>query len=555
MTSLIASTTVLAEAEWTPRDRQERLAQYLTEKQRRMAYRSLYYFCKYVIGFSDMELQPHWELCQFIQKNLGLDMLILLPRGNFKSSIISVALPLWLHWRARNLRILLSSFELQNSKNFLGLIRSHIERNDLFRRICGVWENPDGTWHTTALSLLGRTKFKAEESLTASSIRVTKVSQHYDLALLDDLQTDKNIKTREMINDVQSYLDLLLPILDPQTDGPLSRKNVVKHGPRIIVGTRWLFDDIYGRLISKEQKRRKMGKSPALQMLIRRAYNKRKTKVYFPTRFSVAYLEALQDESNMSKSHFSAQFLNEPLPEEDQIFKLKHLGFFHSTHRVMRGVVSPMPRVFHKFTTLDPSGGESDESDWSAFVTVAVDSEWNIFVWDVYRDRLVGNEPIIEKMFEIHEMHKPLRFGVESVLFQKSIVWGFKAACRTKGKWFHVQPLKTDNKVAKDWRIAGFQPFVTSNTVYLRVRDGIDLTQSNEELYHELVDGQDALADEMLRFPRAQTKDCLEALAYMPQLIHPAGAAAPKPPPDDITFDMLRERVARRNAGLLSVGG
>lgn len=545
---------MLVDAEWTPRERRERLAQLLIEKQRRMAFRSLYYFCKYVIGFSEMEMRPHWELCNFIQRNLGLDQLILLPRGNFKSSIISVGLPLWLEWGERNFRILLSSFDLQNTKNFLGLIRAHIEKNDIFRRICGDWTNPGETWHTTALSLGGRTKFKAEESLTASSIRVTKVSQHYDIAILDDLQTDKNITSKEMIDDVQSYLDLLLPILDPQTEGPLARKEMVKHGPRIIVGTRWLFDDIYGRLIAKEQRRRREGKPPSLKMLVRRAYNKRRTKVYFPKRFPVSYLDSLQEESNMSRAHFSAQFLNDPLPEETQIFKLKHLGFYNSKQCVMRGNVRPMPRLFHKFTVLDPSRGESDESDWSAFVTAAVDQNWNIFVWDVFRDRLVGNEPIIEKMFELHERYKPLRFGVESVLFQKSIYWGFRRACRTKGKWFHVQTLDTDNKVSKDWRIGGFEPFVTGNTVYLRVQDGIDLTLPNDELYYAVVDGQDALIDEMLRFPKAQTKDCLDALAYMPQLIHPARDTAPEEPPDGMTFDMLKERVARRNSGLLSVG-
>lgn len=552
--NLAEDTSRLVTDEWTPRHKQEKLSRLLLEKMRRMGYQSLFYFSKYTIGFNDMELQPHWELCNFIQKNLGHDQLILLPRGNFKSSVISVALPLWLFLRDLNLRILLSSYDLQNTKNFLGLIRQHIERNCRFQALYGEWANPQETWHTTALSLAGRTRFHAEDSLTASSIKVSKVSQHYDLAINDDLQTDKNIKSKDMIDAVQSYLDLQLPILDPQVQGPLSQPEGVKHGPRIIVGTRWLFDDIYGRLIAKEQRRRKMGKPPALRMLVRRAYNKRKTRLYFPTRFTLAYLESLLEESNMSKAHFSAQFLNDPLPEEDQIFKLKNLGFYNSTHRVMQGHIFPMPRLLHKFTVLDPSLGETDESDWSAFVTVAVDSEWNQYVWEVYRNRLVGNEPIIEKMFEIHERLKPLRFGVETVAFQKSIYHGFKRACRKKNKWFHIQKLDTDNRVSKDLRIQGYEPFVTGHEVYLRVADGIDLTVSPEELYHALVDGQDVLADETLRFPRAQTKDCIDALAYMPQLIHPARKTAPVDPPDPMSWEGLRQRVARRDSGLLRIG-
>jgi len=244
-----------------------------------MALSSLYYFAKYVMGFRDMELVPHWELCQFLEKNEGHDILILLPRGTFKSSVISVAYPLWRFAKNRDLRILLTSSELLNTKNFLGLIRTNIEKNRVFRSLFGDWVNKDGTWHSTALSLAGRGRFRAEDSITSSSVKISKVSQHYDLAIGDDIHNDKNITNKDMIDDVERYLEEMLPILDPVYKGSN------KPGPRILVGTRWHFDDSYGRIIAEERMRKREHLAPAFRMLIRKAITK-KGKVYFPARFS-----------------------------------------------------------------------------------------------------------------------------------------------------------------------------------------------------------------------------------------------------------------------------
>lgn len=512
-----------------------------------MALSSLYYFAKYVMGFRDMELTPHWELCQFIEKNEGCDILALLPRGTFKSSIISVAYPLWRFARNRDLRILLTSSELQNTKNFLGLIRTNIEKNRVFRSLFGDWVNKDGTWHSTALSLAGRRRFRAEDSITASSVKISKVSQHYDLAICDDIHNDKNITNKDMIDDVERYLEEMLPILDPV------RKGSDKPGPRILVGTRWHFDDVYGRITAEERLRKREHLAPAFRMLIRKAITK-KGKVYFPTRFSAKYLERLRKDSKMSNYVFSCQYLNDPMPEEDQIFKLRNFGFFNSTQRrTPTGEILPMPELTNKFTTVDPSLGETDTSDYTAIITNGCDAERNMYCWDVVRERLVGNEAILEEMFRVWAKYKPYRFGIEAVQFQKSLVWGFQKFARDRDQWFHIQPLKTDNTITKDLRIRGFEPFVSGHKFYLRVKEEIDLTLSPLDLYYGLVDGQDVLADEMLRFPLAATKDCIDAQAYMPQLVYPAGEPKKEKKPKGMTFDALRKRMTRARKGVLSL--
>jgi len=494
-----------------------------------------------------MELQPHWELCQFIQKNWGHDLLILLPRGTFKSSVISVALPLWLFTKNRNLRILHSGFDLSKTKGWLALGRQHLEQNQRFRRLYGDWVNKNGIWHSTAISLAGREVRRAENSWTVTSVRTTETSQHHDVAIVDDPHTDKNL-SREAVDDVERYSGLLAPILDPQAylGG--------RRGPQVWVGTHWAFDDAYARIRYSERQRRKRGEPPRWRILVRKAIT-RQGKLFFPTRFTKEFLDEVRSGSGMTRYLFSCLYLNDPQPEEDQVFKLRDMGFFHSTERVMQGEVSPMPKILNYFSTCDPSLGETEEADWCAIVTNGMDSDWNFYCWNVVRDHFVGNDAIIEAMFVERERWKPLRFGVESTAFQKSLVWGFRKTARERGKWFHVVELEPSSKVRKNMRIQGFEPFITGHRFYLRVKEGTDLTQKPQDLYYALVEGQDVLADEMLRFPLAATKDVIDAQAYMPQLVFPAGVE-PEKPPDPNSFEVLRQRVkaARtRRKGLLSI--
>lgn len=516
-----------------------------------MAYDSLYYFAKYVCKFSDIRLEPHWEVCKFIQDNLwsGDDLLLLLPRGTFKSSIVSVALPLWILVRNRDLRVVCSSAELSNSRNFLGLVRGHITSNELFRQLYGDWsDNDGGPFHSTAIAVGGRTKLRAEASITASSVDVTKVSQHYDLAIFDDLQTDKNVTSAEMIDKVQEYTELFVPILDP-----IETKQGMRRGPRLYVGTRWHFDDIYGRIISRALRARREGRPEGVRMMIAGAYRKdaygRRAGLFFPSRLTQEYLDELSHSDTMSRYVFSCQYLNDPLPDEDVIFPISQANFWcpEDGKRLQGDSVLPIPAMLYRFTTLDPSLGEYSDSDWSAFVTVAVDAEWNLYVEEVCRLRC-NTEELVQEMFRIHRQYAPMRFGVEEIAFQKAIIWGFEQACRRQGTWFHVQGLKTDTMISKEMRIRGFQPFWRAGKVYLRVRPKTSLTIPRAQLYHELVDGQLALADEAVRFPLGATKDCIDALAYMPQIVFPAGPP-PAEPTNPNSFGALWNRLQKNKHG------
>ena len=59
------------------------------------ALKDFYYFCTEVMGFKDLYEPLHGPLCDLIANDKIKRKLILLPRGHFKTTIVSICYPLW----------------------------------------------------------------------------------------------------------------------------------------------------------------------------------------------------------------------------------------------------------------------------------------------------------------------------------------------------------------------------------------------------------------------------------------------------------------------------
>src|SRR5262245_63288625 len=60
---------------------------------RRDGKRSLYFFASAICGYDKLQLVPHFELCDFIQRTPKQRKVCLIPRDCYKSTIGSKALP------------------------------------------------------------------------------------------------------------------------------------------------------------------------------------------------------------------------------------------------------------------------------------------------------------------------------------------------------------------------------------------------------------------------------------------------------------------------------
>lgn len=207
----------------------------LVELLRRQFKASLFATTKHLLGYRDVNWRTHGDVFRALEAPTRRK-LIVMPRGTFKSSICSVAYPIWLLLRNPDLRILIDSELYTNSKNFLREISGHL----LGREVPPLFGDFRGsTWNEGEMLIAQRAKIAKEASLTASGIGAGKTSQHFDVIICDDLNSPDNSSTIEMRQKVVAHYRYNQAILEPE-------------GTLVVVGTRYSADDVPGMILRNE---------------------------------------------------------------------------------------------------------------------------------------------------------------------------------------------------------------------------------------------------------------------------------------------------------------
>lgn len=210
-------------------------SQAVLETKREIYRSSLFATAQYLLGYRAMQPHAHGELVATLEAPT-LRKLIVMPRGTFKTSISSVAFPIWLLLRNPNLRIILDSELYTNSKNILREIKAHMT-SDAFRELYGDWRG--STWNEGEIVIAPRSIVKKEASITCSGIGAQKTGQHYDVAILDDMNSPKNSSTPEGCERVITHYRYYQSILEPG-------------GVLVVVGTRYAATDLIGFILQNE---------------------------------------------------------------------------------------------------------------------------------------------------------------------------------------------------------------------------------------------------------------------------------------------------------------
>jgi hypothetical protein len=208
----------------------------IQEAKREIYRSSLFATAKHLLGYSLMVPHAHGKLAGVLESPTRRK-LIVMPRGTFKTSITSVAYPIWLLLRNPNLRIILDSELYTNSKNILREIKQHVEGN-AFRELFGDWRGP--VWNEGEIVIAPRAIVKKEASITCSGIGAQKTGQHYDVAILDDMNSPKNSATPEGCARVHQHYRYYQSLLEPEGS------------TLVIVGTRYSQGDLISFVLQNE---------------------------------------------------------------------------------------------------------------------------------------------------------------------------------------------------------------------------------------------------------------------------------------------------------------
>lgn len=187
---------------------------------------SLYLTAKILLGYKDINWRTHGAVISALEADT-IRKLIVMPRGTFKSSLVSVAYPIWLLLKEPNLRILIDSELYTNSKNFLREIKGHLENEKLIR-LFGKFRST--TWNEGEVIIAQRNRNKKEASITCTGIGAEKTGQHYDVIIMDDMNSPSNSNTPEGCQKVIDHYKYNNALLDPG-------------GTLCLVGTRYAMGD------------------------------------------------------------------------------------------------------------------------------------------------------------------------------------------------------------------------------------------------------------------------------------------------------------------------
>lgn len=198
---------------------------------------SLYLFAKYCLGYLDLTESTHLPMANALQASTKRK-LICVPRGCFKSSLSTIAYPIWLLLHNPNLRILIDSELYSNSKNFLREIKAQMESNNHFKKLFGdQWKG--SMWNEGEIIISSRTKPLKEPTIACSGLGAGKTSQHYDVIIADDLSSYQNTKNPDLAAKTIDHYRLYTSLLEPS-------------GTIVVIGTRYSEIDIIGFVIQNE---------------------------------------------------------------------------------------------------------------------------------------------------------------------------------------------------------------------------------------------------------------------------------------------------------------
>src|SRR3990167_340850 len=412
------------------------------------------------------------EMCHFVTDERKKKKLLLIPRNHLKTKLITVGYSLFRIAEDPKVRILIYSATWQVAVDILSQIQRNLAGCERFIDLFGNLSQNPKEWSADRIRLT--VSDKREPTVTAAGIDNNLVGQHYDLIIFDDVVNEDNIGTSEQIQKVIKRYNNSLDLLEP-------------NGQIIVIGTRWHDSDLYGWLLDSSNE-----VSRQYDTTVQEAYKGDLAtgsdfSLLWPDKFTRE--ELLKRQHSQGWSHFSAQYLNNPVPEEDATFKRTWFQYYEPED--LKG------KLLTKFIAIDPAISEAKYADYTAMVVVGVDQWGFINILDITRSRLNPNA-IIEEIFRLVNRWQLKSVAIETVAYQKTLAYTLREQSRLRNIYFHVEELQPNNR-SKDERIKGLQP----------------LYENGKMIHNSHLPNNYFLEDELTRYPRGKHDDVIDALSYL----------------------------------------
>ena len=473
----------------------------LTEEQidnlKKISLNNFYFFSLGILGYDYMIKEVHLPICDFLADDTIKDKMLLLPRGFLKTTLTSVALPIWLSMKDSNIRWLTVCNSMTNASNHLRKIRNQFERNELLQflfpeRMPNIrkdrWTEDSATIPRTKIGL-------GEGTFEAAGTSTNLPSRHYDRIGEDDIvtATKDDVSDRELApsqDEISKAIGFhrLLPSLFDSLEG-----GYVYHA-----ATRWCANDTVDHIRKNE---------PFFKIYEQNIYHKVNGEMVdegepiYPSRFGAEGLAKLK--IRQGPYIFSTQYLLKPVPLELMMFKPTYIKYW-----------DVLPNIRGEFYAyVDPASSDDKRACHTAIVVIFCGENRKIYVAEVVRKQGMALSDCVGHLFRIAKEYKTKNIGIEVVGYQKQLERQVRDEMTKTGVFFNVTGDNPKHGQSKGARIENtLQPRFANHQIYIsHAHVGLeqDLLEYQGIERSKFVDTLDALAGaiNLSRFPVYEQED------------------------------------------------
>jgi hypothetical protein len=420
----------------------------------------LYVFCKWVLGFDRLDPEVHGPICRLLEQAMDPEstqrrLKITIPRGWYKTTLVSIGFPIWCAVNNANVRILLVQNSTSNASTKLRKIDDTFKKNDLFRALFPeILPDKNCVW-TQQSMCVKRSLAAAESTFEAAGIKTKLTSRHYDIIIEDDtMSPDLDQMGVETV--LPNKLDIEQAIGFHRNASPLLEH--VTTSRWIVVGTRWYEQDLLSWIEENQ---------PSFYCYTRAAMEviDGLLQPTFPKQFNEKDLQQLKED--LGPYMYNCLYMNSPTRSEDMIF---HKEWFQYWSEL------PPKNELIFYTTVDPAGdpdlskrkGGRKKTDWNVVVTTAISLERRKRYVVKVSKRKCNPGGLMDMLFAHLREYHPAKLGVESIAYQQSLDYWIRQRMENERLYVPIE-LLTHNNQNKNLRIQGLQPLVHSGDLLFHV--------------------------------------------------------------------------------------
>lgn len=491
---------------------------------RKKAKTDLFFLATTILGYADLfplRRETHLLFCKFLERRTGIPDIDLAPiqkcetpRGTGKTSVGTVASSIQEVLKNPETAIMIANEKAETAENFLGVIKTHFETNDMLRSLFPelVFEDWQQTTWKSDGATIRRSQSRPEPTFFTTGVGGTRTGMHPDIIIVDDPISKEAMEAARVgawmiMERVNRWCNELKLLLNTQAKPfPWIRVN----------GTRWWMHDTYEYIESQygrgEEARRYRisAKLPDGRTVSREVYRVGDVAVFraaaiedsvavYPDIYSLETLAKLREDD---PELYACNMMNRPTDASVRTFQDPWLRYYERLdpklfqYKLADGKMRFVKdEDLRKVLVCDPAFTSSGTGARAAIVVTGTDTETgNQLVLEASAQRAEPADLVID-ILNVAQRHRLHTIYVEVVAQQIAFVQFIENQARRQNLPIYVEQVKPGGR-NKDIRIESLSPFFRAGNILVH-RSQLDL-----------------LAEYAAFRPGARYKDLLDALAY-----------------------------------------